>query len=259
MSMELTLIPVAIVAKYVMDSQLYQSWMQSAKVIIESQYYCDKELFRDIKKCGCEVEIFPGVAKICMENYDKCFYVENKDGNWIFHFSKYDDKEKVVNFLKKLSEISNGKLDVDFSVFKPIEKAEVSNRQLVKNRYKMPELVNINKNCYPTIYRDKVLLIEALKEKGIEYSVNKEDIIVLLQDNKITFSKTQEQNYVMYVIGTATPETIFRGLQEIDIYYKQNVQRKTYETVMENIKRNNMSIVKQEVLEDETILLTLNL
>ena len=60
-------------------------------------------------------------------------------------------------------------------------------------------------------------------------------------------------------ISAKQSENIEEKVEDLNSEYALNVQEDTYLSVVENLKNNNMEIESEEVMDDNTIVLTVNL
>jgi len=120
---------------------------------------------------------------------------------------------------------------------------------------------NVGPICkkYQTIYMDKDLLIKTLKEHGLnEFSISDETITCRIEGFSLKFYKEPEMPYILEVkyINDNNLEEI---VQNLDIEYEQNVQENTYLKIKDRLDKKNLQIDSEEILEDDSILLTINL
>ncbi|EKN36478.1 hypothetical protein CFSAN001627_26723, partial [Clostridium botulinum CFSAN001627] len=65
--------------------------------------------------------------------------------------------------------------------------------------------------------------------------------------------------YNVEIEDTSSLKNVFHHLSIIDEEYKHNVQEYTYKKVVEKLNETDMYIDNEEVLEDNSILLTVNI
>ena len=63
----------------------------------------------------------------------------------------------------------------------------------------------------------------------------------------------------MKIRGNSQIRGIYEQLNAIDEEYKKNVQSYTYNKVVEKLKQTNMNIESEEVMEDDSLVLTINI
>jgi hypothetical protein len=112
-----------------------------------------------------------------------------------------------------------------------------------------------------TIFTDNVLLEKTLYEHGLTITIISENQLVCQVEDV-------ELNYVRYNAGEPFYVTISGAkdinklLKEIECFdneYRHNVQSFTYNKLIENLSKSNMKIAEETILEDNSILLTIDL
>lgn len=107
---------------------------------------------------------------------------------------------------------------------------------------------------------DKDTLIKTLTEYGSEYVYEEnEEIICKYEDFKLTFSKVNPKDPYVLDLQYAIEDSPMEMLREISDEYNKNVQEISYNKIKERLEAKNMEINEEEILEDDTIVLTVNL
>jgi len=113
---------------------------------------------------------------------------------------------------------------------------------------------------FETIFCDTDLLKKTLTEHGLqvtEVSVNQ--LYCQIGTVKIDYSRQVEGGvFWAAVSGIQNADEFFAELQSFESEYRQNVQTDTYNTLIEKLQNSNMNIESETVLENNTILLTIN-
>lgn len=110
----------------------------------------------------------------------------------------------------------------------------------------------------PTNYVDKELLKKTLNEYGAKITYEKNDNIKCEIENSILEFKKQDEMYMVNINTAPNGEEIFKQLKDLDSEYKINLQEQVYINTKKNIEDEGMKIEKEEVLEDNSILLTIS-
>lgn len=109
-----------------------------------------------------------------------------------------------------------------------------------------------------TNYTDKNLLMETLKEYGVKIiSENGDNIKCFIECSILEFYKIENQ-YKVKIINSNNGNLTYRHLKEIDGEYKRNLQEQVYVNTKENIKLEGMEILNEEILDDNSIVITIN-
>lgn len=112
----------------------------------------------------------------------------------------------------------------------------------------------------PTKYADKELLVKTLREHGIRaQEINDDHIVIRTDEGEIHFMReNKEDPYMMSAKGIRNMEKLAASLKEFEEEYGRNVQAYTYRKILEALEEHGLSLQEEEVLEDDSIMLTLN-
>ncbi len=111
---------------------------------------------------------------------------------------------------------------------------------------------------YTTIFKDESLLIKTLKEHELqEISVENGKIKGEIDLLSFEFEKDEDGVYQMHITHKENADlSIVNDLKE---EYQLNAQEQSYMNIKKNLEKQNLSIDSEEVLEDNSIMLTVNL
>ncbi|MBE7706418.1 MAG: hypothetical protein E7Z91_04155 [Cyanobacteria bacterium SIG30] len=113
---------------------------------------------------------------------------------------------------------------------------------------------------YETAFKDKYILLKTIEEHGAENIEIKDDNVNCVIENiKFEFTKNENDTYVVLTYYNGSKEDLVNTMSNLNNEYCQNVQEKTYETIKQKAQEENMEIESEEILEDNSILLTINL
>lgn len=117
---------------------------------------------------------------------------------------------------------------------------------------------------FETAFMDKDLLIKTLEEHGVTnittgevWETNK--ISGQIDSYTLTFEKPSDDKPYYLKITCLDSDNPEEKLNDINSEYALNTQEETYLSIVEKLKDNNMKLENEEVLEDNTIVLTVNL
>ena len=119
---------------------------------------------------------------------------------------------------------------------------------------------NFLEKTFQTPFMDKNILIKTLEEHGI--SVKVEDygkIIGTISTYTLEFTRNNETEPYNVVISYLEKDNAEEKVNDLNAEYSLNVQEESYLSIIEKLKENNMELESEEVLEDDTIVLTINL
>ena len=120
---------------------------------------------------------------------------------------------------------------------------------------------NFIEQDFETPFTDKALLIKTLKEHGVnnisEHGTEK--ISCTVENYKLIFTKTGNETPYYLHIRCLETDNAEEKLNDISSEYALNVQEEVYLNIIEKLKNNDMTIENEEVTEDNTIVLTVNI
>ena len=112
-----------------------------------------------------------------------------------------------------------------------------------------------------TCFVDASLLVQTLEEHGFAVKkISENEYVVETEAGCLRYFRRSEADaFQVEATRIKDPNGLLRSLDQLENEYGRNVQKFTYETVRCNLARHGMSLESEEVLEDDTILLTLTL
>jgi len=138
-------------------------------------------------------------------------------------------------------------------------KAAVETQREQKNKAKGQPLKQIAP--METIFNDLSLLEQTLREHGFAVAVMSENqLICQAGQARLDYSRyTAGEPFWVSVSGVNNVDNFISEMDCFEREYKQNVQSYTYNKLMENLNESNMSVAEEAVLEDNSILLTIDI
>lgn len=254
MSVSLALVPIVLILRVAMGQNKFDNWVESSQIKMPTNFKNEKELVITVKKAGYDANKFGNLIKTHINNKKQFLFWEKINGVWTAIFSKYDPQETTRDFIYKLEKCAGKKLiynslqEMNGKVEKPREINEI------------PELPKLNKEKFPTNFVDKGLLLKTLKDYCINpIELANGNIQCNIQSCILTFYKEGDANYEVDVKGIASLKRVYEELTIIDEEYKRNVQAYTYEKVVKKLKETSMHIENEEIMDDNSIILTINI
>lgn len=111
---------------------------------------------------------------------------------------------------------------------------------------------------YKTAFKDETLLLKTLNEHGVEnITTDNNKIYCNLESLKFEFEKDSEGVYIMNI--THKENDNIDIVNELGEEYQLNAQEKSYIDLKKKIEKQNLEIDSEEVLEDNSIMITVNL
>ena len=113
---------------------------------------------------------------------------------------------------------------------------------------------------FDTPFMDKSILLKTLEEHGVKNIVEWETGIAGDIDNyKLTFEKFEQDKPYSLRISCLERDNAEEKVGDLNNEYAMNVQEDAYLHIVDKLKENNMQIEEEEVQEDNTIVLTINI
>ncbi len=245
MSIAIVLLPVALAmapallaARLVMGKDKFAAWLESLQVKIPTYFENETDLISTVKKAGYDAEKWGGSIKTHIKGDQNFFFWNLIDGKWVAVFSKSDSKDMIIAFIKDLETKSGRKL---FVVNEETKKIAV-----------------IPTRTFPTNFRDGELLKKTLADHGLNpKQQNTGNIVCNVGPVTLHFRQEDGSPFSVEIKGAQDMAAIFTQLFSVDEDYKRYVQSSTYEKLKKRAVEKNLTIESEEVLEDNSIVLTL--
>ena len=117
-----------------------------------------------------------------------------------------------------------------------------------------------------TLFLDKDVLIKTLDEHGFDNIEDNDDIITAEMDVfKLKFFKDvqadniDEMPYMLEVSADCSENEIATLIYDLNAEYTYNSQEENYIKIKERLVKHGLKIDEEEIFEDNTIVLTINL
>jgi len=111
-----------------------------------------------------------------------------------------------------------------------------------------------------TIFSDDELLYQTLTEHGLKvHKFSALRMITQVGDTRLAYSRNNiSEPFTVNIEGKIDLNALKKELDYLDQEYKMNVQSYTYDRLMAHLAEHDMVIAEETVLEDDTIMLTVN-
>lgn len=239
MSVSLTLVPVALALRVIMGEKKFNDWIRSMQIRMPTKISQKSDLTTCLEKAGYDAKNFGDAVKTHIGTTKETFFFwEFENGKWVAVFSKQLPSIMINSFILNFENANNKKIFLN-SDFKE-------------------EIGQIHRS--PTNFKDESLLIKTLEEYGARPTKNNDEVVVNLEGTKLRFFRDLDEPYTVEIRNVSSDlEYVFNQLSLMDESYKQNVQSLTYENLKHNLEEKNMQIENEEILNDNSIVLTVNL
>lgn len=240
MSICLLAIPVALAMRVVMGEKKFDAWIESNTVRFATNFQSDADLVRTVKQAGFDADPWGKQYKTHIDE-NLWFLWEYHENKWQANFSKSDDTDKIRRFFKTLQQRAN--------------------RQIL---YVAPQTQRIEpkvEQSLPTIYTDGALLMGVLQKYGAQPTmVNEKEVSCVIDGVRMNFKQASpETPYEMTFVGKKDAREVYDTLRKLDEGYQGAVQERTYLAVKKKLEERRLNIEDEEILEDNSIVLTISL
>lgn len=243
MSVTLTLIPLVLVLRAAIGDKNLNDWIESSQIKIQTNIKDENELIVLVKKAGYDVIKEGKLLKANFNGGRDFFFLEKANGILAATFSKNDSVETIKKFINDVEGVAKSKI-FEYNIENLAQKDEG----------------NFQEESFPTNFVDEKLLAKTLRDYGINTQVAGNGTIQCnVENNTLIFYKENSTNYEVKIRGNSQIRGIYEQLNAIDEEYKKNVQSYTYNKVVEKLKQTNMNIESEEVMEDDSLVLTINI
>lgn len=239
MSVSLALIPVALALRVVMGKEGFESWVDSMQIKAPTSFENELDLVRTVRKAGYDAEKWAGMIKTHFSKGSKDFFFwERVDGRWTAVFAKADS-EKSSRFNRDLE--------------------SKSGRRIFSLDEGYPVSPQPNTNSFPTNFRDGQLLIRTLQEYGLSpRRYPNGEVVCTHEGYTLRFSSSEEGPYSVQIGDLRQPQQMFHLLSALDEDYGRIVQSVAYENLKNKAHERGLTVESEEVLQDNSIVITLN-
>ncbi len=152
--------------------------------------------------------------------------------------------------------ISNSKIgDESYKAWMAEENATTKSSSKKDSPNSRPNITS--KQSFLTIFKSEELLKQVLLDLKIDFLDDKASLQAKLDGCTLIFKKNNDGVYVVKFSGVLNSDYLYEQMGLIDKQYKKSLQQSTKKSVMKNLSKNGMKFLKEEVLEDNSIVLTI--
>lgn len=242
MSVSLALIPLALTLRVVIGKDKFNDWAESMQVKVPTNIENESDLIRTLQKAGYDAEKKGGTIKTHIDGEKQFFFWEQIDGKWHAIFAKSDFQEVLQQFMNDLEKKSGRTI---FTAGLPEA---------------WDQIVEEPVQTFPTNFRDGAILTRTLKEFGVNPIQGANgDITCTIQGAQLVFLQNEDAPFSVEMKNPPNLHEIYMYISDVDDEYKRYVQTLVYEKLKNRAAEKNLSIETEEVLEDNSIVITLNI
>lgn len=138
-------------------------------------------------------------------------------------------------------------------------KEGLSSSEKIKIHLSEEEAEELFSKDFQTSFNNKDLLIKTLEEHGAENIQTDENYISCdCEELHLEFFKDENMPYFMR-ISYKNSDNLDQLIDDINTEYRANAQEISYNKIKERLEAQNLSIEEEEIYDDNTIVLTVNL
>lgn len=275
MSVSIAMIPVALTLRVVMGKEKFNEWIESSQLRVPTTFKNKSELIKIVKKSGYDAIKFGNSIKTHRSKRKHDYFLwQKREGTWVAVFSKYDEEEILKKLIEKIEATAGREIFLEpeeVKEEKATEEEEVEGNVKTKQKNNLLQKRKLSKTnnkktvtskmekVFPTNFRDQDLLIQTLREYKANPVLNNDGTIQCqMGKTSLEFDKIDNLYEVKITTDKAELRSTFNHLSNIDTNYKHTVQANTYQNMKEKIEEKDYTIEEEEVLEDNSIMITLN-
>lgn len=242
-------LPVALAMRGIMGKEKFEEWLESGDYILYTNFSSEDEVRRVVQEAGYDVTVWLGSLKTHLTKSRTSYFLwERRDGKIAAHMSVYDDREAIKRFVSEVEQTAGRKIFWEKKgMDNPIENEEGKQK---RQQYR---------ESFPSVYVDADLVLKILNQYQIE--------ILSFQENRIEaeyecykmvfFRNTREAPFDIDIISDSNKmKALYSCLDSINEEYYASVQEKAYLHIREQIEEEGFEIEEEQVLEDNSIVIT---
>ncbi|GAB6056535.1 hypothetical protein JCM15415_18510 [Methanobacterium movens] len=255
MSVNLALVPLALAIRAIMGEKNFNEWVESHQLRAPTKIENKKDLVSCLNKAGYDAQEWGSSIKTHIDGEKEFFFWNFIEGRWVAIFSKTDSNLMIKKFMDNLESQNHQEIFLNIPEIERSSSLQSSNADL----FGIEEPISMPSFEYPTNFNDEELLMKTLKEYDLEPFKENGDIICHIEDTCLKFNKIADEPFNVQIETRGNVKEMFDHLLILDEDYKLNVQSLTYEALKKNLADRDLSIDSEEVLKDDSIMITLNI
>jgi hypothetical protein len=246
MSVSIALLPVGLTLRLVMGRDNFEQWAQTLQVRIPTTFENKLDLVQTVRRAGYLTEEWGGTLRTHIEDGKQFFYWDCIDGKWTAVFSRSDSADLISKVIADINRAAGRE------VIGRIQEQASGWIQTVTGAPNPPSI-------FPTNFRDGELLFRTLKEFGANPIRQGDAIQCKVENTTLIFRQHQDAPFHVEIQNAPDLRKVFEYLSDVDEDYKRCLQSLVYEKLKKRAAEKNLTIESEEVLEDNSIVLTLGI
>lgn len=251
MSINIALIPLALAMRVVMGEKGFEDFVRKQEDVKYTKFKSLNEVEKIVKSAGYDFGEQWGILKTHFKTKD-FFTWEIREGYICAVFSVYDETSDINTFIYAVEKATGARCFYG-SV------AEINTNSPHKAETQQPKMVQplITEQIFQTKFTNKNLLIKALGSIGLK-CVERNSEIICSSDNYTLIFTNRNNAYEFRIRGSVTNKEAYQKYKDIDTRYGKVVQQEVVQNVKSKLaKSSTMQLEREEILEDNSVLLTI--
>jgi len=254
MSISLWMVPVGLALRVVMGKERFEAWARSAQVRDRTMLSSRRDLVRAVRKAGHDAVPFGGMLKTHIRDGADFLFWELEDGVWVL-VSARSHPRALIRKLARAIEAAAGQ-----PVFADAHLAGRDGAEVVEETEEEVAVQPGAVEVFPTNFRDGALLEETLRMHGVFAAPEPGGALSAPLGRSVLRFVPGEGGgpYRLEITNAGDLRALFQQVALLDESYRRGVQEAAYRTLKERIAAQNLVVEQEEVLEDRSIVITLN-
>lgn len=244
-------LPAALAARKAMGENAFREWVHQNDYVLETSFSSMKEMREAVCGAGFDVNTFFGHPKTHYRRNaaGAWFLWETRGGHIVAVMSVLDDPKEIQAFVNAVETYCGRKVFM-----------EGSNGAVPGRRGHLSQDVPVTESL-PTIFADQAILERSMQTLGISIERSEPNRVVghsgrLLLD----FRREENEAFDLKITGPENQlKAFYECLHGLTEEYGLTVQEQTYLHIRENLESSGMQLMDEEVLEDNSIVITLQI
>ena len=254
------LAPAILLAREAVGKETFDEWINSGYCLYKMDCNGEEEWHKIITAAGYEIEQFLGNYKTHInDEHSAFFWWQINEDSIIAELSVYDKKlnERFISAVEKY---------VGHKVFTLIEnkktKIMADSKKVAPLEQKLDDVLQKDNNViFSTIYTSRDILIRTLEDYGVLYAtVQDADAFEVMFDglSYMFYRENENSPYILSINSLIQNQAAAEVLRRLTPEYTRIAQEQAYLDVIDRCKKAECEIIDEEVLEDNSVLLTIS-
>ena len=254
-----------------MGEKGFEDFVRKNEDVRYTKFKSLKDIERMVQRSGYDFVEQWGMLKTHFKTRDY-FIWEIREGYVCAVFSVYDNLSDINGFIRAIEQVAGTKCFYDsvdeinansqYKAQAQPQRASQPQRSSQPQRASQPQRVAqppITQQVFQTKFTDKNLLIKALASIGLN-CVEKNGEITCSSDNYTLIFTNKNNIYEFKIIGNVSNKEAYQKYKDIDTRYAKEVQQEVIQNVKQKVAKSpTMKLEQEEVLEDNSVLLTITI